>query len=50
MYIHKVKKDGLTERSPKLDDDALVCFSISSFSVQRSPEFSLTCFLISYCY
>lgn len=42
IYIHKVKKDGLTEMSPKLDDDALVCFSISSFSVQHFPEFSLT--------
>lgn len=41
MYIHKVKKDGLTERSPKLDDDALVCFSVSSFSVHHFPEFSL---------
>lgn len=39
IYIHKVKKDGLTEMSPKLDD---VCFSISSFSVQHFPEFSLT--------
>lgn len=49
MYIHKVKKDGLTEMSPKLDNDALVCFSISSFSVQHFPEFSSTshCFYTS---
>lgn len=47
MYIHKVKKDRLTEMSPKLDNDDLVCFSISSFYVQHFPEFSLTCFYTS---
>lgn len=49
IYIHKVKKDGLTEMSPKLDKDAPVCFSITSFSVQHFPEFSLTshCFCTS---
>lgn len=40
MYIHNVKKDGLTETSPKSDNKALGCFSISlCLSVQKFPEF-----------
>lgn len=38
MYLHNVKKDGLTETSPKSDNEALGCFSISLCLCPKVPR------------